>query len=158
MRFDIASASRTHETCLPARPAKLDLSGLDILVVEDNQFIRKLVTHILTAFGAGSVREASSCAQALDQISLRRPDIIFSDWVMPASGGLDLLRSLRGGRDRNRAHIPFIVLSGHATNEIVSRALGEGADSYIVKPFSAKTIMMHLLKVIEQEDGVCLLD
>ncbi len=45
------------------------------------------------------------------------------------------------------------MLTGHNGNENVQAAIGEGADSYVVKPFSAETIMKHLLKVIAGDKG-----
>ena len=133
-------------------PSSVDLTTLDILVVDDNPFLRKLICVILESFGVGTIRQADNADEALQELKKRAPDIIFSDWVMPQSGGLALLRALR--RDNNGAwpRIPVIVISGHATEDYVAQAIGEGADSYVVKPFTAKTIMEHVLKVIAQDE------
>jgi two-component system chemotaxis response regulator CheY len=128
----------------------LDLSDIQFLVVDDNEFVRRLVFEILVSFGARYVQQATSAEEALAAMKRREPDLIITDWVMPGLTGLDLLRSLRGGGGATR--IPVIVLSGHATSDYVSQALGEGADSYIVKPFSPQTVMDHLLKVIAHSD------
>ena len=130
----------------------LDLSDIQFLVVDDNEFVRRLVFEILISFGARYVQQATSAEEALAAMKRREPDLIITDWVMPGLSGLDLLRSLRGGGGATR--IPVIVLSGHATSDYVSQALGEGADSYIVKPFSPQTVMDHLLKVIAHSDKV----
>lgn len=138
---------------LAAIPDRVDFSSFDFLVVEDNEFLRKLIQEILHSFGAGKIRLADNAADALHQISLRAPDIVFCDWVMPHSGGLNLLRALR--RDNNGRYplMPVVVISGHATDDYVAQALGEGADSYVVKPFSARTLMQHILKVVTKDDG-----
>jgi two-component system chemotaxis response regulator CheY len=128
----------------------LDLSEIHFLVVDDNDFVRRLVYEILTSFGARYVHQANCTEEALAAMSRREPDLIITDWVMPGASGLDLLRTLRAGGGATR--IPVIVLSGHATSDYVSQALGEGADSYIVKPFSPQTVMDHLLKVIVHSD------
>jgi CheY-like chemotaxis protein len=135
-------------------PNTIDLSSFDILVTEDNFFLRKLICEILTSFGVGTIRQATSGVEALAEVEKRKPDIIISDWVMPGSGGLSLLRALRSDNNGRFPHIPVIVLSGHATPDYVAQAMGEGADSYVVKPFSAKVLMEHLLKVIVREEDV----
>ncbi len=133
-------------------PSSVDLTTIDILVVEDNVFLRKLICAILESFAVGSIRQAESADAALRQMEKRLPDIIFSDWVMPQSGGLALLRALRRDNAGKWPRIPVIVISGHATEDYVAQAIGEGADSYIVKPFTANTVMEHVLKVIAQDE------
>ena len=146
----MAMAARLKMATAVEKLASLDLSDIGFLVVDDNEFVRRLLYEILLGFGAAHVRQAGSTAEALDALKFQEPDIIITDWVMPGSSGLDLLRSLRAGGGATR--IPVIVLSGHATSDYVSQALGEGADSYIVKPFSPQTVMDHLLKVIAHSD------
>lgn len=140
------------------RSSSADFSRFDVLVVEDNQFVRKLVREVLHGFGVGKVREASHGKQALSEIGRSAPDLIISDWIMAPVDGLTLLRSLRDETQFGKAYIPVIVLSGHATDDYVAQALGEGADSYIVKPFNSATLMAHLLKVSDGTRGVAYLD
>ena len=125
---------------------KIDLTSLDILVVDDNQFIRRLLIEILRSFGVGSVRQAPAVDEALWKIEHKTPDIIFCDWMMSPVDGLAFLRSVRA-KDKTR-HTPVVMITGHATTDHVSTALGEGADSYIVKPFRAATVMEHIVKVV----------
>jgi len=135
-------------------PEVADLSDFDVLIVEDNQFIRSLLREMLHAFGVNSVREVNDGTDALWQIHRRPPDLIVTDWVMAPGDGLSLLRKLRRDARGGMPRIPIIVLSGHATDEHVTQALGEGADSYIVKPFNAATLMAHILKVARADRGI----
>jgi DNA-binding response OmpR family regulator len=66
---------------------------------------------------------------------------------------LAVLRRLRQHHQSELACVPFVMVTGHNANEDVTLALGEGADSYIVKPFSCETLMNHLIKVIVQDKG-----
>jgi CheY-like chemotaxis protein len=134
-------------------PDRVDFSSFDFLVVEDNEFLCKLIGEILRSFGAGHVRVSRTVEDALARIAERAPDMVLCDWVMPGSGGLMLLRALRRDNNGRYPPIPVIVVSGHATDDHVAQALGEGADSYIVKPFSARTLMQHMLKVIARPQG-----
>lgn len=131
---------------MPPPLDKVDLSELDILLIDDNKFIRLLLGDVLRSFGVGTVREASSADQALEKIHQHRPDIILCDWMMDPPDGLALLRKIRSVDGAQR--VPVIMITGHASSDRVSEALGEGADSYIVKPFRPATLMEHLLKVI----------
>jgi CheY-like chemotaxis protein len=131
---------------MPAPLDKVDLSQLDVLLIDDNKFIRLLLGDVLRSFGVGTVREASSADQALLKINQRRPDIILCDWMMAPLDGIALLRKIRSAGTAQR--VPVIMITGHATSDHVSEALGEGADSYIVKPFRPATLVEHLLKVI----------
>ena len=125
---------------------RIDLSEIEFLLIEDNTFMRRLLSEVLRAFGARKVLEADSAEKAFLQMQLRMPDIIFCDWMMSPMDGLEFLRRLRampGGR-----HTPVIMVTGHATSDHVATALGEGADSYIVKPFNPATLMEHIVKVV----------
>lgn len=124
----------------------VDFSKLHFLLIDDNQFIRRLLLEILRSWGAGSVRMVESPDEAWTEMKVRRPDIIFCDWMMSPVDGLSFLRTLR--QTPGHQNIQVIMLTGHASVDHVSTALGEGANSYIVKPFSPTTLMEHVLKVI----------
>ena len=94
-----------------------------------------------------------SAEAAFRQIDIARPDLIICDWEMHPVDGLAILRTLRQNSPAKHPRIPFIMLTGHNGSEDVAAAVGEGADSYIVKPFTAETVMSHLLKVIESDKG-----
>ena len=125
--------------------AAADFSQLCILVIDDSPYMRRLVAEMLHSFGVGKVVGAASAREAFAQMQLNSPDMVFCDWEMYPDDGLSVLRQFR---QANSAYIPFIMLTGHNGQEDVTLALGEGADSYIVKPFTSETLMNHLLKVI----------
>lgn len=133
--------------------AKADFSQLSILVVDDSPYVRRLVQEILLSFGIGKVFLAESAEQAFLRLEMHSPDIIICDWQMHPVDGLAILRKLRLDNSSRYSRTPFIMLTGHAGNDDVAAAIGEGADSYIVKPFSAGTLMSHLLKVIVSDKG-----
>ena len=127
--------------------ARADFSRVAILVIDDSPYMRRLVTEMLQSFGVGKVIQADGAEEAFAQMRRVRPDLVISDWEMYPGDGLSVLRRLR----QEACQVPFIMLTGHNGNEDVTLALGEGADSYIVKPFSSETLMNHLLKVIEAQ-------
>lgn len=127
---------------------KADFSSLTILVIDDSPFMLRLVAEMLAGFGVGKVLTAVTADEAFQRMELRSPDVIFCDWQMYPIDGLTILRRLRQQHQSQLAYVPFVMVTGHNANEDVTLALGEGADSYVVKPFSAETLMNHLIKVI----------
>jgi two-component system sensor histidine kinase/response regulator len=127
---------------------KADFSPLTILVIDDSPFMHRLLAEMLTGFGVGKVLTAETAEEAFQRMEIRTPDVIFCDWQMYPVDGLAILRRLRQQNNSQLAFVPFVMVTGHNANEDVTLALGEGADSYVVKPFSAETLMNHLIKVI----------
>lgn len=68
---------------------------LKIMVVDDNQHMRKLVVTILQAFGAIQVFEAADGQRAWAMLREVNPDVIFLDWQMDGMSGLDLVKMIR---------------------------------------------------------------
>jgi two-component system, chemotaxis family, chemotaxis protein CheY len=132
---------------------KADFSPLTILVIDDSPFMQMLLAEMLLSFGVGKVLTAAGAEEAFQRMQMRSPDVIFCDWQMYPVDGLAMLRRLRQMTQSGLAYIPFVMVTGHNANEDVTLALGEGADSYIVKPFSCETLMNHLIKVIVQDKG-----
>jgi CheY-like chemotaxis protein len=127
---------------------KADFSPLTILVIDDSPFMLRLLAEMLAGFGVGKVLTAATAEEAFERMQLRAPDVIFCDWQMYPTDGLAVLRRLRQQNESQLAYVPFVMVTGHNANEDVTLALGEGADSYVVKPFSSETLMNHLIKVI----------
>ena len=130
---------------------KADFSPLTILVIDDSPFMLRLLAEMLASFGVGKVLTAATAEEAFQRMQHRPPDVIFCDWQMYPVDGLAVLRRLRQQDQSHLVHVPFVMVTGHNANEDVTLALGEGADSYIVKPFSSETLMNHLIKVIVQD-------
>jgi CheY-like chemotaxis protein len=132
---------------------KADFSNLTILVIDDSQFVRRLLQEMLISFGVGKIFLTETAEQAFLRMDMNVPDLIICDWQMHPVDGLAILRKLRLQSSGKFPRIPFIMLTGHSANDDVATAIGEGADSYIVKPFSAATLMSHLMKVIQADTG-----
>jgi CheY-like chemotaxis protein len=132
---------------------KADFSPLTILVIDDSPYMLRLMAEMLASFGVGKILIAATAEEAFLRMQTRPPDVIFCDWQMYPIDGLAILRRLRQQNQSRLAHVPFVMVTGHNANEDVTLVLGEGADSYIVKPFSCETLMNHLIKVIVQDKG-----
>ena len=102
-----------------------------ILLVEDEPFTKKLVSHSLTTNGF-VVIEADNGQEALEKCKQTLPDLIISDVMMPVLDGLELRKKLLHN-DRLNA-IPFIFLSARAQTHEVIRGEKMRPNIYITKP------------------------
>ena len=91
---------------------KADFSKLTVLLVDDNEFIRKLLGDILRSFRVGKVIQAAGVAQALSHLAAVQPDVIFCDWLMAPVDGLSLLRAVRHGQTPIDPKTPIVMLTG----------------------------------------------
>lgn len=122
-----------------------------VLVVDDDAAIRTVVRWQLDDAGFRVV-EADDGPSALRRIRDDRPTLVVLDLSLPGLGGLDVLRSVRGGHT-GRSDVPIIVLSGRSgeTDRIVGLDLG--ADDYLVKPFSPGELAARIRSVLRRSSS-----
>jgi CheY-like chemotaxis protein len=122
---------------------------LQVLVIDDNQHMRMLVTAILEAFGIKSVYEAATAEEGW-KIQLQSPcDVIFVDWVMEGMSGLEFTQRARTAPDSPNPFVPIVMLTGHTSIERVHVARDAGVNEFLAKPVSSKAILSRLVAVIE---------
>ena len=114
------------------------MSGTRILVVDDEpQILRALQLKLR---GAGyAVDTAASASEALVKASLRPPEAIILDLLLPDGRGTDVCRELRGW-----STAPILVLSAVGEEAEKIAALDAGADDYVTKPFSGDELLARL--------------
>jgi two-component system, OmpR family, KDP operon response regulator KdpE len=120
------------------------VSPPQILIVDDEPQIRRALRLALRANGY-AVREAASGGEALDKVSERAPDLVILDLVLPDLDGVEVCR-----RVREWSRVPVIVLSAHGEDETKVRALDEGADDYVTKPFSMSELLARMRAVLRR--------
>lgn len=126
---------RAHPTAislpLPANAARLD--GVSVLVVDDDQDARDLVSAILTTAGA-VVKTCSSARAALDTLSRWRPDILVSDIEMPEEDGYSLIRKVRGLDPARGGRTPAVALTAYGRIQDRMLSLSAGYSMHVPKP------------------------
>lgn len=105
-----------------------------ILVVDDEEDIRKLSTRILERAGH-EVETAEDGAVALEMIKRNQYEVILLDVMMPKVTGLEVCRTLK--RDHGTRDIPVILFSALGTGTRMMLAEGDQADGYLQKPLTA---------------------
>jgi two-component system response regulator NreC len=103
---------------------------MQILIVDDNEMVRRGVTRLLSFWPAWKVcGEASDGREALHKAKELRPDIILLDISMPGANGLDVARTLR----HEMPKIKIVIMSQHDPIQVLPRALEAGADACVDK-------------------------
>lgn len=102
-----------------------------ILVVEDDPQIRRLLIRRIERAGFNSVEEAIDGEDAFRQLDIIAPDLVLSDFQMPAMDGMELLKAIKASPAY--AGIPFILMSGNMSKEARAKALDLGASACIEK-------------------------
>jgi DNA-binding response OmpR family regulator len=112
-----------------------------VLLADDNADLRDYVRRLLEA-GGYSVQAVADGHSALNAVRARRPDLLLTDVMMPRMDGFALLSTIRS--DENLADLPVIILSARAGEEAQVEGLRQGADDYLVKPFSARELLARV--------------
>ncbi|MGX4643019.1 ATP-binding response regulator [Massilia sp. SYSU DXS3249] len=119
----------------------LTAGQIRVLLIDDEALLVAHVKRILER--AGFAFHAAQTAGAGFDLALSiQPDVILIDKVMPDMDGIQLLRMMR--RDESLSTVPVIMLSGQADEGAQVAALGEGADDFVVKPFSTKDLVARI--------------
>jgi signal transduction histidine kinase/CheY-like chemotaxis protein len=123
-----------------------DLSGIRVLVVDDQDDALDLIRRVLTDCEA-EVFTASSAAEALALVEAHRPRVLLSDIGMPGTDGYELLRRVRAlGADRG-GRVPAIALTAFARSEDRTRALRAGFLVHLSKPVDPSELVATVASV-----------
>lgn len=125
-----------------------DYSSLKILLVEDNQHMRSIVSAILKGSGIRNVREARDGAEALDLLRQFPADIALVDFNMDPVDGVEFTKLLRNAADSTNPYLPIIMITGHSERSRVIQARDAGVNEFVVKPLTARALLGRLDSVI----------
>ncbi len=117
-----------------------------VLVVEDDQELRKTVSEVLDRSGF-EIHQAVDGVDALEKIALDRPDLVMMDVNMPRMNGLDCLSKIK----EFDPSIIVIVMTAYSTIEDAVRAIKEGAYNYLAKPIKHQNIVDMVQRALEAQ-------
>lgn len=126
------------------------IQSLCILIVDDNQYMRKMIRNLLVNCGIKDIYEAADGIAALDAIRTMAPDVAILDWEMPLLSGPELVRIVRSPGVFPTPDIPIIMLTGHCERWRVVEAVRLGVNEYLTKPVSAKALYDRLISITTQ--------
>jgi two-component system KDP operon response regulator KdpE len=109
-----------------------------VLVVEDEADMRTFVRIALAAHGFRAI-EARTAAEGIRLATKNRPDIVLLDLGLPDADGSEVTRSIR-----KWSTVPILIISARGRETAKVKALDEGADDYMTKPFGAAEMMARI--------------
>jgi two-component system chemotaxis response regulator CheY len=113
-------------------------------VVDDSEIIRKFTRLIFESLGF-RVSEADGPVAAMERLSLESPDYILVDWRMPGANSIEFISKIRTLPLAQRPHIIYVVTEEEPRE--IKRAMANGADSFLLKPFNREIIEMKLAEI-----------
>lgn len=116
------------------------LSGIEILVVDDEPTARKVMQEMLSFYEA-LVLTAIDGTDALDQVQKHKPDVIVSDIVMPRMDGYHFIRKVRSFDPQNGGDTPAVALTALNRREDRTRAVKAGYQYHLAKPFDMDVLI-----------------
>ncbi len=123
------------------------LDGVRVLLVEDDEDSRKLLSTVLRRHGA-RVTSTGSSAEALEAMGETPPDILISDIGMSGEDGYEFMRKVRALPEERGALAPAIALTGYATPKDRERALAAGYQLHVAKPVEPSELVAAIANLI----------
>jgi signal transduction histidine kinase/CheY-like chemotaxis protein len=137
---EVAAAGLTSRIDdIPEQPIA-SLSGLSVLVVDDDEESRTIVAEYLAAQHA-LVLTASSAQQAFDMLARERVDVLLADIAMPNEDGYSLIRRVRASGAAQTATIPAAALTSFARDEDRQQAIDAGFHLHVAKPVDPRRLI-----------------
>ena len=150
--FTVRLAKGTTAAAAPARVLRADLHGKRVLVVDDNDTARQVLTALLSGMGLDAVAVAGGAAAltALMPHEGGKPpyDLLLLDWQMPEMDGIALAKRIRV--DHPSHPIPILMVTAYGREELLKSAEGIGIHDVLIKPVSPST----LFECVSQALGV----
>jgi two-component system nitrogen regulation response regulator NtrX len=116
-----------------------------ILIVDDDESVRKVLVRILSGEGY-TVEESGDAFQALDTLDLRPPDAVLLDIKMPGMDGMALLDNLR----QRGLETPVVILTGHGNEFTARQCLEAGAAAFLNKPPDRSELLLAMKGAVAQ--------
>jgi two-component system chemotaxis response regulator CheY len=124
------------------------LQSINVLVIDDNQYMRKVTRNLLVNIGAKNIHEATDGISGLENIRALSPDVVLVEWEMPFLNGAELLRIVRSPGVFPVPDVPIIMLSRHCERWRVMEAVRLGVNEYLKKPVSGKILLDRMVSIL----------
>jgi CheY-like chemotaxis protein len=126
------------------------LSGLNVLVVDDDSDTLTLMATALKRREA-NVTAVSSAGEAIQAITLKRPDVLVSDIAMPDEDGYGLIKRVRSLENGVSENIPAVAITAYAKEEDRERALSAGFQIYLAKPVELTELISVVARAAKRD-------
>lgn len=128
----------------------LDLEELRVLVVDDEVFMRKMISRILGTIGINHISEATDGGDGLSKLGTENPDVVLLDIMMEPMNGLKFLKALRIGMSPVHRNLPVIVLTGSADQAVFGTAMALDCNAFIQKTKNLEDVRDRIARVLSR--------
>jgi CheY-like chemotaxis protein len=130
------------------------LSGLRVMLVDDEPDVRELLTTVIEGAGA-NVIAVSSAQEAIEVLEQSQPDVLVSDIAMPQEDGYTLIRKVRDRETEQGGCLPAVALTAYVKEEDCQQAIKSGFQIHMSKPVDTNELVMAVAnlagRVLTQE-------
>jgi len=147
-----STVARGASRAEPEGLLRCSLGGIRVLVVDDDEEMRDVLTTLLGAAGA-DVRAAASAAEARATLASWWPSVLLSDIGMPGEDGYELIRAVRRSTDRRGRVLPAAALTAHVEEEDRKRAFAAGYQAHLPKPVDPNVLVGLVARLAELDSG-----
>jgi CheY-like chemotaxis protein len=161
--LSVAKTAIVHESRPPAHPtvpaittgslavgALPDLSGIRVLVVDDEPDAREMVAYLLRQRNADVVA-AASVDDALQAIDVRAPDVLLSDVEMPRRDGYELIAAVRSRPPEAGGNVPAAALTAYSRPEDRAKSMLAGYDAHLAKPVDLAELIATVVRLASRQ-------
>jgi CheY-like chemotaxis protein len=145
--YPVASVSG-YDRPVGSKQLEKRIERLDLLIVDENQYMRKLARIMLMNIGAKSIFEAPDGVVALDMVRSVDPDVMLMDWDLRMLNGPGVVHLLRTPGEFAKPFLPIIALMSRASRSQVREAVRVGVHAVVAMPTSPKILQDHLLSLL----------
>ena len=127
----------------------VDFGAITVLVVDDNRFMRTLITGLLRAFNIERILEAEDGASGIKMLNASADiDLIITDLQMKPLDGIEFTRMVRTARDSRKPFVPILMITAHTESFQIVTARDTGVNEFLAKPISARALYARLVAVV----------
>jgi two-component system chemotaxis response regulator CheY len=127
-------------------------TSVRVLVVDDIESMRKILSLMLNRLGFESVETATHAEEAFKKLQEKEFGLLISDWQMEGTSGLDLLNRTR--KIPKLRDIPIILVTAHSSEENSAAAKAAGAQGYLIKPFRLDVLGATIKEAFDSGEAI----
>lgn len=123
-----------------------------ILLVDDEPFMQKIITKVLTDIGFEQIKTASDGQHALEVLAEEHIDLLLTDIQMPHMNGLALMKKIRCGHASVPRNLRTIIITSFSNTETLGSSMALDVNGFLTKPFKPDTVRKTIAQALSEED------
>jgi len=151
VRLPLLNVNSKENQSSPSPEQNLDLTGIRVLIIDDDPDSRELVLMVIAQAGAEAITVASA-TEFLNVLESFQPDVVVSDIGMQEVDGYTLLRQVRSLSPEQGGQVPAIALTAYAGEIDRQQAIAAGFQKHIVKPIEPDKLVVAIVSLLNRQE------